>query len=377
MSSNRTHDRDAAKAGAGAAETGLDTALRLLRAVRRRLWLEAVAVGARRGAWVGAALTGLGATVHLALQAHAYTPVFFGAAIVLVASTLAAAASGRPAPTGAAAHADAWFAGRDLLSSTVDLLERRPSERPAAARFVLESAEQHSRAWLAALRPIRESLRVERFFAPCALLGVFFFMYGLPGALAQAPARGEPVATSPALVDSTTGRPADPSRDPTKLADDLRVWTQTAEPNAMAGSQSMVAATNSSGDLDPSRSLPIAPPMPGRGGAQTPVGRPKAGESKGTGSAPRVETAATASEPTPFLAVRFVELARRAGNPENAPRSGAGRELEGPSGVQEAEGEGQVPQIDTGSGSVRGRGALRPDLRTYVSEYERRLRELK
>lgn len=362
------------KASTGA---GLDAAPRLLRAVRRRLWLEAVVVGARRGVWVGAALTGVGATFHLTFQAHAYTPVFFSATIVLAATTLAASAGGRPAPTVAAAHADTWFAGRDLLSSAVDLLERRPSERPAAARFVLESAEVHSRAWLAALRPIHKSLHVERFFAPCALLGVFFFMYGLPGALAQAPARGASVTTSPVMLDSAEGGSADPSADPIQLADDLRVWTQAAEPNGMGRSQSMVPATSPLGDLDSSRSLPIAPPAPKRGGTQTPVGIPEVGESMGAGSAPRIETAASFSEPTPFLAVHFVELARRAGDPENASRSGAGRELEGASGVREAESEGQVPQIDSGSGSVRGRGALRLDLRIYVSEYERLLQELK
>ena len=109
-----------ADSGAGSARAGREAVLRLVRGVQLRLWLASIAQSALRGAWVGAGLVGVGATLHVVLRAHAIGRALRAGAGVLFGFTLAAAAAGRPALRGAAASADAWFGGRDLLSSAVD-----------------------------------------------------------------------------------------------------------------------------------------------------------------------------------------------------------------------------------------------------------------
>lgn len=353
-------------------------ARRLVERVRRRLWLERAVGLARPALWLAAAAAAVGGSVHLAWRAHSGAASAIAAAGILVAATALALLGRRPSLESAAARADGWFGGRDLLASAVDLLRRPADEHAGAAAFVLERADERAAAWRGELRRRRGALGVAGLFAPLVALALAGFLHRLPGA----PAEGR----GPAPPDSSTRLAADapPLQTGEAAADgSMNVWGEAAgraaeapgpgregpgprpsgpdsSPSGAEGGALHRAEARAPGEADPAR----AGSSPA--GATSIPGHAAAGDTWGTQPMPR--------DP---LETRFVDMEGRAVGNEAATRGEGGVELAERTPASPGDPAAGTPWPAAGGlTEVRARESLSPSLRGYVDAYQQAIRGL-
>jgi len=316
----------------------------LLRSVQQRLWIEALCERERRAAWVSAVAVLGGAAWHLGLRAH---PGYWTAAAALVVLTLPvalAALSGWPAAAEAARRADAWFDGKELMTSAHDQLLRAPSERAGAADFVLARAAESAIVWRERLARRRLRLGLRRLSAPLAVALVGGFLHLLPG---RAPSAALHAVPAGAARDGAADAPA------AGPAGDVLAWSRPAPP--------ATAPT-----ADPETGAVAAP---GSDGAEPSPTARGSGAGPGTGrlpgeSAPREGVLDSASDEP--LGTSFLDLPRPAGRDAAASRA---IELGGdvPGGASKV--PAAAPPAE--ATALAARADLPPVLRAYVAAYLR------
>lgn len=196
----------------------------LLRAVRRRLWRDALAWALRRAAWAAALLALAAAAWHRWVDA--LTPATLAALVALpVLVGLAWAASRRPGDAACAHFADRHLGGASAYGTWLD--QRHAADSPA---------RQHLRHWVGTQLPV--SLQnLARARAPWRLaqpLATLSVCGALAAFVVMRPPPSVPVAVGPSAAPTSPGPAAPASATAPDLAGDLAsaLRAQAAAPQA-------------------------------------------------------------------------------------------------------------------------------------------------
>jgi hypothetical protein len=316
----------------------------LVRAVQRRLWIESLYERERRAVWASAGVVLAGGAWHVAIHAHAGSWTAAVAVAVLAVPLALAVLTGRPPAEEAARRADAWFDGRELMTSAVDQLARPPAERAGAADFVLSRAAEAAVVWRDRLATRRLHLGLRRLAAPLVVALVGGFLHVLPGRVTPAGVAAGAAARSVTAV-APAGAPLAWSRPPGPSA------TAAARTGALPAAPAEVVARDAA-TAERTSPAPGAAAGPGTG--------PLPG-----GAAPRDEVLHPRSAAP--LDASFVDLPRADGR--QADGSGAA-ELAGdvPPAASGEPAAGPAAAVELGA-----RPDLPPALRAYVAAYLRRV----
>lgn len=179
---------------------------RLIGAVRRRLWREAIADAVRRGGWATAAAFVLGAAVRVAVPRWA-DATLLGALLLIGVAMPVQALRRRPDAAAAALWADRHLGGASAFTTWRDLERSGQSDTPAARRLASWATDRVAEA-LSRLRNERLPMRLARPWAAavvCAALAVFVRALPQPSG-AELPAAGASATGSPAGAPLAAGR---------------------------------------------------------------------------------------------------------------------------------------------------------------------------
>jgi hypothetical protein len=263
---------------------------------------------------------------------------------VLVVPAALALVAGPPPAAAAVRRIDAWFGGRELMTSAWDQLARPPAARAGAADFVVARAAEAATRWRAELAQRPRRLGLRRFAAPVALALVGAFLHLLPGRAPLARPGDRAARSAPAPADVLAWRePA--SRDPGVARRDPAI--APAEPDARE--------TAAVGDAPPAARAPASPAGGGTGalpGTSAPTGR------------------LDASAPDARLATSFVDVPRVDGR-EGAGSGGAPLDATPPAVPRRA----ATAAPPAAAGALDARPDLPPALRAYAAAYLARVGE--
>ncbi len=317
----------------------------LVRAVQRRLWIESLYERERRAVWASAGVVLAGGAWHVAIRAHAGSWTGAAALAVLAVPLVLAVLAGRAPAEEAARRADAWFDGRELMTSAVDQLVRPPAERAGAADLVLSRAAEAAVLWRERLAARRLHLGLRHLAAPLVVSLVGGFLHVLPGRVAPAS-----VAPGAAARSATAVAPAG----------DPLAWSRPAGTPATAAARTG-ASPAAPAEVVARDAATGEPTLPAPGAAAGPGTGPLPG-----GAAPRDEVLRPQSAAP--LGASFVDLPRA-----------DGRQADGSGAAKLA---GDIPRAASGEpGAARpaatvelgARPDLPPALRAYVAAYLRRV----
>jgi hypothetical protein len=191
--------------------------LRLLRALRRRIWRRRAARSALPAAWIAALACLVSGAYHVWVAPHSMTVAAGLVAIVMATFAVHIAVFVRPTMAEAAREADVVFGGEDLMISAYDQLVREASGRSLGAPLVFAQAEAAARAWCGRLQTLPRASRLGSAYIPLALILAGFAMHSMPGATRAATTSATRGSHPAAIVARTAS---------TSALADLSVWSR-------------------------------------------------------------------------------------------------------------------------------------------------------
>jgi hypothetical protein len=356
-----------------------------LRAVRNRLWLQAVAEWFFRGLVVtalGLVSTGLIAVFWLPLPLQPYLTI---AVLPPCMALLAGLLGGRPSLETCARLADRWFAGKSLLTSAWDLLNHPQTAHPVSARWILNQAQQAVILW-------HDRLTTRRFLRlpghatvslVLSLVGLFLLSsqsmlsststaWTPPDPVLQplvshplSPTRLREIAAATAgPVNRRTGPGQAGTPEPVARRADRAADMATLDSESTSLAMPAKHPVSAEADQRATAGAVAADSSSTAGGTAGPADSTAGDQRPGSGS----DTQRTAAHPAPAaaLTVQYMDIVRRQTGGQQTAAAAAG-ELEGFSAMPQGSATAAVPPAE--QPVMPYAAAFNPALRRYIAHY--------